>query len=62
MEVCSASGGGVLLLGSKVFIALCRPVMSIVCIVKTKPNILARKRDHTLKRIDVVVITRLFSG
>ena len=25
MEVCSASGGGVLFVNSKVFIALCRP-------------------------------------
>ena len=31
MEACSACGGGVLFVYSKVFIALCRPVMSILC-------------------------------
>ena len=31
MEVCSACGGGVLFVDSKVFMALCRPVMSILC-------------------------------
>ena len=31
MEVCSACGSGVLFVDSKVFIALCRPVMSICC-------------------------------
>ena len=30
MEVCSACGGGVLFVDSKVFI-LCRPVMRIIC-------------------------------
>ena len=28
---CSACGGGVLFVDSKAFIALCRPVMSILC-------------------------------
>ena len=31
MEVCSACGGGVLFVDSKVFIALCKPVMSVLC-------------------------------
>ena len=30
MEVCSACGGGVLFVDSKVFIALCRPVMNVL--------------------------------
>ena len=31
MDVCSACGGDVLFMDSNVFIALCRPVMSILC-------------------------------
>ena len=31
MEVCSACGGGALFVDFKIFIALCRPVMSIIC-------------------------------
>ena len=31
MDVCSACGGGVLFVDSKVVIALCRPVMSVLC-------------------------------
>ena len=31
MEVCSACGSGVLVVDSKVFIALYKPVMSVFC-------------------------------
>ena len=31
MEVFSACGCGILFVDSKVFIALCRPVMSVLC-------------------------------
>ena len=31
MDVCSACGGGVLFVDSKVAIALCRPVMRVIC-------------------------------